>query len=155
DVPCEVSEYVLRAEQRLADQGALLKQALSQRGLFQTICEVFGQPHAELSYAEIFRSVMMRRMVASGSLDHELRRPCFVKIGQDRWRFEPERGSEPQKITSTTGTGPSSYNQLLANLQREWEVIGSFLRANDRSVRNRVDRLAQYLVNLGKRLQRD
>lgn len=155
DVPCEVSEYVLRAEQRLADQGALLKQALSQRGLFQTICEVFGRPHADLSYAEIFRDVMMRRMVASGSLDHELRRPCFVKIGQDRWRFEPERGSEPQKTTSTTGTGPSSYNQLLANLQREWEVVGSFLRANDRSVRDRVDRLAQYLVNLGKRLQRD
>ena len=45
-----IPQYVLRAEQRLADQGALLKQALSQRGLFQTICEVFGRPHAELSY---------------------------------------------------------------------------------------------------------
>lgn len=100
EFPCEISEYVLRAEKRLEDPGALFKQALDKRGVFQTVCEVFGEPGRELSYDEIYQGVMARRMVAKASIDYQLnQRPCFVNVGGDRWRFEPERGSEPVQTT--------------------------------------------------------
>lgn len=100
EFPCEISEYVLRAEKRLEDPEALFKQALDKRGVFQTICEVFGEPGRELSYDEIYQGVMAQRMVAKASMDYQLnQRPCFVNVDGARWRFEPEHGSEPTQAT--------------------------------------------------------
>lgn len=95
DVPCEVSEYVLRAEKRLEDTPALFRQAMDKRGAFQTICNVFGKPGKELSFDEIFRGVQSIRQVAKTTIDNQLtQRPCFVQTSTGLWRFEPERGSE-------------------------------------------------------------
>ncbi len=98
EFPCELSEYVLRAEKRLEDPDALFKQAMDKRGVFHTICDVFGEPGKELSYDEIFHSVMQIRQVAQSTIRYQLeKRPCFVYLGNDLWRFEPKRGSEPER----------------------------------------------------------
>lgn len=103
EFPCEISEYVLRAEKRLEDQAALFKQAIDKRGAFQTICEVFGESGKELTYDEIFKNVTARRQVAKATIDYQLnQRPCFVDLGNGRWCFEPERGTEPKRSARKT-----------------------------------------------------
>lgn len=109
EFPCEVAEYVLRAEKRLEDPEALFKQALNKRGAFQTICEVFGEADRELTYDEIFKGVMERRQVAKTTIDYQLsRRPCFVDLNDGRWRFEPKRGTEPEQPHPKTLKTPAS-----------------------------------------------
>ena len=101
---CEINEYVVRAEKRLEDPMALFKQAQGRRGLFQTMCEVFGASGAELSFDELFNRVMAKRMVAAASIRYQLQeRACFVALADDRWRFEPQRGAEQRPLSQSTG----------------------------------------------------
>jgi len=92
DYPCEIDEYVVRAEKRLEDPLALFAKALEAGGLFEIMCNVFEAAGKELSYAEIFQGVSGKRPFADGSIRFQLhQRPCFVQIEHDRWRFEPNR----------------------------------------------------------------
>ncbi len=114
EYPCEISEYVLRAEKRLEDPVALFRQALEEPGLFQTMCEVFGKPGEEMTYDEIYERVMKRRMVAKASIDFQLsQRPCFVRVGQSRWRFEPRQGTDPVMPGSAEEQDEGGQYQLL------------------------------------------
>lgn len=91
DVPCEVDEYVLKSEKRLEDPLALYVHSVGKRGVFQTICEVFGENGRELSFDEIYRGVTRdkKRLVASRTIRSELRRRlCFQEIAPDVWRFD-------------------------------------------------------------------
>jgi hypothetical protein len=183
EFPCEISEYVLRAEKRLEDQEALFKQALDKRGVFQTICEVFGKPGRELIYDEIYQGVMAQRMVAKASIDYQLnQRPCFVKVDDDRWRFEPERGSEPTHATQHRASDEpleqaeklypevvtskklearppqiydTPYHRLLEDIRQEWERLGNLLQLNGNEPLQQLEQLGQGLLALGQRLQAD
>ena len=184
EFPCEIAEYVLRAEKRLEDPEALFKQALSKRGVFQTICEVFGEPDRELSYDEIYQGVMARRMVAKASIDYQLnQRPCFVNVGSDRWRFEPEYGSEPSRPTQrpksdellepsekpqpevvtsakksealTPQSYATPYHRLFEDIKQEWYTLGDLFQLDGDEPRQQLERLSQGLITLGQRLQAD
>lgn len=97
EFPCELSEYVFRSEKRLEDSEALFRQAIGKKGVFQTICDVFGEAGRVLSFDEIFHGVMKIRQVAKASISYQLnQRPCFVNLENGFWRFEPQLGaSEP------------------------------------------------------------
>lgn len=96
---CELSEYVFRSEKRLEDAEALFRQAIGKKGVFQTICDVFGEAGRILSFDEIFHGVMKIRQVAKASILYQLnQRPCFVNLDNGSWRFEPQLGaSEPNE----------------------------------------------------------
>ncbi|MEI7847621.1 MAG: hypothetical protein WCK35_17595 [Chloroflexota bacterium] len=95
---CELSEYVFRSEKRLEDIEALTRQAIGKNGIFQTICDVFGEPNKVLSFDEIFKAVMKIRQVAQASIYYQLnQRPCFVQLDDTRWRFEPLRGTRKEQ----------------------------------------------------------
>lgn len=170
--PCEISEYVLRAEKRLEDLEALFRQALDKRGVFQTICEVFGAPGRELSYDDIYSGVMAQRKVAKASIDYQLsKRPCFVSAGDNRWRFEPEKGSEPEQTRhNTTSLAPippprptpdesdavtTPYHRLLGWLRPEYETLSNLLQPDSHDLPQQLQRLAQHLAALAQRLQND
>jgi hypothetical protein len=99
EFPCELSEYVFRSEKRLEDAEALFRQAIGKKGVFQTICDVFGEAGRILSFDEIFHGVMKIRQVAKASILYQLKqRPCFVNLDNGSWRFEPQLGaSEPNE----------------------------------------------------------
>jgi hypothetical protein len=85
EFPCELSEYVFRSEKRLEDVEALFRQALGKKGVFQTICDVFGDANRVLSFDQIFHGVMKIRQVAKASISFQLnQRPCFVKQNKSK-----------------------------------------------------------------------
>jgi ribosomal protein S15P/S13E len=161
DFPCELSEYVFRSEKRLEDINALFEQAIGKKGIFQTICEVFGEAGRDLSYDEIFHGVTKTRMVARASIDYQLnQRPCFVKLENGRWRFEPDRGAkigdkrdeevkeefpkshqpviekpEEGKDTPTSSTTDitvrSTRSILLSEIRREWALLSELFKNGD------------------------
>jgi hypothetical protein len=96
EVPCEINEHILRAETRLEDIEAFIRKSVGQPGVFTLICDAFGEDKAELSYNEIFERVQSKRPVADFTIRAELyARPCFVPLGDNRWRFESSRGDRP------------------------------------------------------------
>jgi hypothetical protein len=102
---CEIDDQMLRAEKRLEDLDALFGQAIGKRGIFQTICNVFGDGGAVLTFDEIFKAVLSHRMVSKAAIRTELsQRPCFVALSNNQWRFEPERGDAVPAATTPTRT---------------------------------------------------
>jgi len=93
EFPCEIAEYILRSEKRLEDVDALFQQAIGKRGVFHTICDVFGEPGRVMSFDEIYHGVAKIRQVSTTSIVYQLsQRPCFVHEPDDLWRFAPELG---------------------------------------------------------------
>jgi hypothetical protein len=143
---------------------------------------VFGAPGRELSYDEIFQGVMARRMVAKASIDDELlKRPCFVLAGDNRWRFEPGKGSElaqtseararrqressgpiplvPEPQPPSPGElpppVPTPYHNLLKELRQEWEALGDLLKPDRHDLHQQLQNLAESLAAMAQRLQSD
>jgi len=127
EFPCELSEYVFRSEKRLEDVEALFRQALGKKGVFQTICDVFGDANRVLSFDEIFHGVMKIRQVAKASISFQLnQRPCFVNIDNGFWRFEPQLGAsktnqkdksekpkQDQPLCTEYGNGQPALEEIL------------------------------------------
>lgn len=171
DFPCEISEYVLRAEKRLEDIDALFKQAVDRRGIFETICDVFGEPGRILGYEEIYQGVMDQRMVAKASIDYQLhRRPCFVEVEPGRWQFVTERGSEPSPAQQPApsrrgqpGTAPVRqrtgveirYYELWTEIKQAWQELGAVFHQDGHKPQESLRQVAAALLRLGQRLQTD
>jgi hypothetical protein len=106
EYPCEVAEFVVRAEKRLEDPGALFAEAIGRKSIFETMTNVFEEFGPELNLEEVFTMVFTMRMVAFSTIRSELQQhPCFVNLGTGRWRFEPERGLK--RIPSAGTSGPA------------------------------------------------
>lgn len=102
EYPCEVAEFVVRAEKRLEDPGALFAEAVGKKSVFETMINVFEEFGPELSLEEIFTMVSALRMVAFSTIRGELQQHlCFVNLGSGRWGFEPERGLKRIMRTQT------------------------------------------------------
>lgn len=180
EFPCEVAEYVLRAEKRLEDPEALFKQAIDKRGAFQTICEVFGEAGRKLSYDEIYDGVMDKRRVAKATIDYQLQqRPCFVRLGDNRWQFQPDKGSEPGRAPgkrkppepersqvenqgsqqqpdthdqeSVKPTNP--YVEFFEEVKRDWEMVNDLFELNGRDPREHLQQVANHLATFAQRIQ--
>ena len=60
---------------------ALFRQAIGKKGVFQTICDVFGEAGRVLSFDEIFHGVMKIRQVAQASIYFQLnQRTMFCQL---------------------------------------------------------------------------
>jgi len=183
EFPCELSEFVFRSEKRLEDIEALFQQAIGKRGVFQTICDVFGESGRDLSFEEIFHEVIKIRMVAKASIDYQLnQQPCFVKIKDGRWRFDPDRGvkfdhkkgdparprsteiqatvtiqpdehKKPVTPTSIEAPSPSAASILLREIRKEWVLLSEFFKADDEKQPDELRNVIVQMIKLANRWQ--
>ncbi|RMD89332.1 MAG: ATP-binding protein [Calditrichaeota bacterium] len=109
EYPCEVAEFVFRAEKRLEDPAALFAESIGKKSVFETMIDVFDKFGPELTLKQIFNTVSTIRMVAFSTIRSELQKhPCFVNLGNGKWRFESECGFKKQKPQSKPGISQSA-----------------------------------------------
>ncbi|HEX2910804.1 MAG TPA: hypothetical protein VH186_08355 [Chloroflexia bacterium] len=107
EVPCEIAEFVFKADKRLEDTEALFAEAKGKKSVFETLVDIFDALPADIVLHQdaLFNALFNIRMVSRYTVNAELRRrPCFVDHGSGNWSFDPTRVLQnPVRRPAVTG----------------------------------------------------
>jgi hypothetical protein len=108
-IPCEIAEFVFRADKRLEDREALFAEAFGKKSVFATLVDIFDKlgPGTKLHQDALFNLLFNIRQVTRFTVFEELhRRPCFIYEGDGFYSFDPTLVLADNAPKPSPPTGP-------------------------------------------------